>query len=325
MTTYGRFEVCKSHVLCPSAGAGFSQSPYLIDLALYVGQELTFADGEECLEKLGNIHIGAKQIERLCHHYGGLLEDLPLADESASGSAEDLRYVMMDGSMVLSRESGWTEVKLARVFRPDSVIGVGKTRQWVRQSQYMAYVGDSSGFLEKLDRLISPYRHKVFVADGARWIWKYVEEHHPDSVQILDYYHAAEYLHRFASDHFAQKDQRQEFTQTCIELLNGDRVADVVMNVQAIKPCERSKESHEKLLSYYQNNQDRMMYSTFRKKGYAIGSGAMEAAHRTVIQERAKRSGQRWTKEGVQQVVNLRVAHQSNQWSIITNILRNAA
>ena len=34
------------------------QSPLLQEFALYVGQELVFSDGEECLRKLGNIHIG---------------------------------------------------------------------------------------------------------------------------------------------------------------------------------------------------------------------------------------------------------------------------
>jgi hypothetical protein len=55
-----------------------------------------------------------------------------------------------------------------------------------------------------------------------------------------------------------------------------------------------------------------MQYKTFQEKGLLIGSGAIEAAHRTVIQQRLKLSGQRWTKIGAQQIVNLRIAYKSN-------------
>lgn len=323
MTAYGRLEVPKSHILSPQGS--FSQSPYLKELALYVGQELTFSDAEAFLKKLSHIDLGAKQIERICHHYGQVIEDSDPLEMALPDSSQEAHYVMMDGSMVLSRESGWTEAKLARIFSSGSVVGVGKTRKWVRQSQYMAHIGCSTDFIEKLEGLLLHYPEKVFIADGARWIWKYIEDQYPDSVQILDYYHALEYLHDFAKDHWPRKASREEFISTCTAMLDQDRVAEVIDKVKQIEPLEASEESRGKLLSYYQNNQHRMSYHTFRKQGYAIGSGAMESAHRTVIQERVRRSGQRWTKEGVQQVVNLRVAHQSNQWPSIINMLRNAA
>jgi hypothetical protein len=38
-----------------------------------------------------------------------------------------------------------------------------------------------------------------------------------------------------------------------------------------------------------------------------------------------KQSGQRWTIKGAQQIVNLRVCHQSNKWEYVTQIIKNAA
>lgn len=32
----------------------------------------------------------------------------------------------------------------------------------------------------------------VFIADGARWIWKWADKTYPESVQIVDFYHAKE-------------------------------------------------------------------------------------------------------------------------------------
>jgi len=49
-----------------------------------------------------------------------------------------------------------------------------------------------------------------------------------------------------------------------------------------------------------------------RKPGAGIiGSGAIESAHKTVVQERLKLPGQRWNNKGAQNVLNLRAAHKS--------------
>ena len=56
-----------------------------------------------------------------------------------------------------------------------------------------------------------------------------------------------------------------------------------------------------------------MQYHIFKEKGLVIGSGAIESAHKDVLQKRLKLYGQRWTKKGLQQVAQLRVAYKSNQ------------
>jgi hypothetical protein len=68
-----------------------------------------------------------------------------------------------------------------------------------------------------------------------------------------------------------------------------------------------------------------MKYCEFRSQGLSIGSGPMEAAHRTVIQTRMKRSGQRWTSNGAQAMLNLRVLKESNRWNCVTQPLMQAA
>ena len=68
-----------------------------------------------------------------------------------------------------------------------------------------------------------------------------------------------------------------------------------------------------------------MKYKTYRKDGLLIGSGAMEAAHRHVIQHRMKLSGQRWTMKGAQKMANLRVAFKSNQWDHVVELTKMAA
>jgi len=86
-----------------------------------------------------------------------------------------------------------------------------------------------------------------------------------------------------------------------------------------------SLEKRQALVTYLENNSSRMTYKTFSEKGYLIGWGAMEAAHRNVIQQRMKRSGQRWTIQGGQQVLNLRTKYLSNQWNSVIKHVRLAA
>jgi len=49
-----------------------------------------------------------------------------------------------------------------------------------------------------------------------------------------------------------------------------------------------------------------MRYGTFRKKGYFIGSGVIEAGCRSVIGQRCKQSGMFWSKPGAEHILALR-------------------
>ena len=76
-----------------------------------------------------------------------------------------------------------------------------------------------------------------------------------------------------------------------------------------------------KVLDYYQANQDRMDYKKYLGAGI-IGSGAIESAHRTVVQKRLKLFGQRWSKQGAQHMLNLRVTHMNGQWKKVVNLVK---
>ncbi|MEZ4884583.1 MAG: hypothetical protein R3E32_07660 [Chitinophagales bacterium] len=65
-----------------------------------------------------------------------------------------------------------------------------------------------------------------------------------------------------------------------------------------------------------------MMYKTFRDTGLFIGSGAIESAHRTVIQKRLKQSGQRWTLDGAQKIIDLRLMNMNQQWHELIKLIQ---
>lgn len=153
----------------------------------------------------------------------------------------------------------------------------------------------------------------LFISDGAPWIKNWIEDAFPKAISILDYYHACEHLHQFSSSVFKDKIAEQKWTTWQKDLLLKSGVLDVIKNIQAL--AEGSRAEAEKLIAYYQANADRMDYQQYKQMGCGIiGSGAIESAHRTVIQKRMKLSGQRWTKQGAQNMLNLRVIDKNQQW-----------
>ena len=153
------------------------------------------------------------------------------------------------------------------------------------------------------------------MADGAPWFWDWAEARHPEALQILDYFHAKSYLWAFAQVYFKDKAERARWVDHQQEHLLADQVDSVIETVEQL-PRQGAEDftARRKLLSYYRNNRSRMYYGSYRRRGLLIGSGPIEASHRNGLQQRLKLAGQRWTKAGAQQVVNLRVLRKSNQW-----------
>lgn len=120
----------------------------------------------------------------------------------------------------------------------------------------------------------------------------------PKAVSILDYYQASEHLHKFASNYFKNDKEAGDIWVASQEaLLKESRVEEVIKNIEAL-PNHKRKEG-KILIEYYTKNKKRMDYKYYKTIGVGIyGSGAIESAHRTVIQKRMKQSGQRWTMEG---------------------------
>jgi hypothetical protein len=129
-----------------------------------------------------------------------------------------------------------------------------------------------------------------------------------------------ERLHGFAKDAFKNPDQRTQWLNQQEELLQEDEAKTVIANISLMTCKGKAKQGQRTILTYYENNLKRMNYKTYRDQGLLIGSGPMEVAHRHVIQQRMKLSGQRWTIQGAQQVANLRVTNKSGNWQQIVEL-----
>ena len=65
------------------------------------------------------------------------------------------------------------------------------------------------------------------------FIWAWIDQYYPEATQILDYYHATEYLHKFAQEQFTElllsekwvDDQKKSLLENEVELVIADIVA----------------------------------------------------------------------------------------------------
>lgn len=293
-------------------------SPYLQELVVFSGQNCVFEDASGQLDKLAGVKVNAKQVERLTHAYGELLE--AQQQDSLPDREKALHYCMMDGGMVLTREDDWKEMKLARVFTAKSHMAESEKRNFIKGSSYVAHLGGHHPFVRKLEKHTDRLDNMVWICDGARWIWNWVDSSYPESTQILDYFHCSEKLHDFAREAIKDPEKRKDWVDEQQQLLLQDEAKTVIANIN-LMPCKgKALQKQRALLSYYENNLKRMNYKTYKDQGLLIGSGPMEAAHRHVIQCRMKLSGQRWTLKGAQQVANLRVANKSGEWGQVLDL-----
>ncbi|MEM6269202.1 MAG: UPF0236 family protein [Bacteroidota bacterium] len=108
----------------------------------------------------------------------------------------------------------------------------------------------------------------VFVNDGAQWIWAWVHQYYPKATQILDFYHAVEYLNKFAQEQFKICEELEKWVSDQTESLLEDEIETVIADIECIQPrTKAAKEAQAKILTYYRNNRHRMKYKTDRDQG----------------------------------------------------------
>jgi len=331
LTTLGRIELPKVHLLCPLKSK-FNITVRLQEQMCWLGQVCVYREAEESFKKLCGLEISDQQIKRVCTYYGEVLDEViqaniePMIPKLEETTSEDPTYVMMDGAMLFTRPKEWKELKLARIFMGSKVIDIQKSRSEITDTVYCSHLGGVNKFFPKLERHLQGYRNLVVVGDGAKWIWNWCEDNYPGCVEILDFYHAKEKLVILGNLYFKDKQKKDEWLNQQLSLLRNNEVYQVILNVKKLScRTEKSKEAKAKLVKYYTEHEDRMKYKTYREAGLLIGSGPIEAAHRSVIQQRMKLSGQKWSIRGANAVANLRCFSKSNAWDKINEIIKAAA
>lgn len=318
------------------------------EAVLLLGQRLPFKEAEIFLKALKGISVSHETIQEMTEAVGrNIAREEALRVEAVidstthqlktnlppqeKGFIKDTAYLMMDGSMVPTRDKGWKEVRVAVLFRENDRAKTDKHHtQLLRKKYFGTFNSDEDALQAFKDRATQEaydfgfrwYEHHVIIGDGAPYIWDYATKVHPTAKQILDYYHAGEYIAKAVKSlDIADKSLHVRL----LKRMNCKLRAGHIERIIAWLEKQIQTKEVQDCIRYYGKNKDRMRYRAYRRMGLCIGSGAIESAHRTVIQTRMKLSGMHWGSENVQSMVSLRAKVLSGQGDDIVSKFGRAA
>ncbi len=302
-------------------GAG-PESVGLAQAATLLGVQDTFANAAGTLYRLTGQRLSAATFQRLTEAVGGVAarqEEQQAAGMAAwqspppEGSPQTL-YVAVDGVQV-HQDDGWHEAKCVTCYW-DEPGGQRQTRHGVRFAGAAAFVAFVWALacrcgLERAPRV-------VLLGDGAKWIWEHIGGLLKEAVCIVDWYHALEHVWACGRVLYGEGTAATTaWVQELETLLWDGQVRAILARLHLERTRTRAcakRAALQALLTYIENQDERLAYDRFRAAGLDIGSGRVEAACKHVVALRMKRCGMRWSKAGSQNVLSLRVVWLNNDW-----------
>jgi hypothetical protein len=336
-TLVGWITVDRAYYRCLVCGAGScphdaalglgrdSHSPGVRRLASRFGALLRFAPAAATLQEAAGIQVSASTVRTITEGVGTACEATIQADittaweqgwEPVAGLPPDRCYVAMDGVCILGTDGAGREVKLGRV------VPVHQTAQGERHgpSRYAAGLEPADAF----GRRLAVVAHTVgaeqatqlaVLGDGAAWIWNLAAEHFPHAVQIVDWYHASERVWDLGRALYGEGTaETAAWVERQLARLAAGEAATLAAEWHTL-PCRGEAATvREAQVTYFTNQASRMAYARYRAAGWDIGSGMIESSCKTVIGQREKGSGMRWSEAGAQTVANVRLLLFNTHW-----------
>jgi hypothetical protein len=289
---------------------------------------------EEAAEMLAGqgIHVSVNTLREVTAGMGRMLKRLTSqASLKAVGKATGRRLVVTaDGGRVRLREPRRGKSKKGRKrFKP----------AWREPRLFMIYAVDEEGRLaddfppiidgslgscDELFAMLLVYlkglkveeaSRVLFVADGAAWIWRRVPKllkalglQNDKVQQLIDFWHAVEYLGKLAESKLLAGTPRKRWVKTQKKRLLRGEIGTVVDELKTLIGKRPTKQQRT-WLNYFITHglkHRRMDYDTSRRHHMPIGSGAIESAVRRVINLRVKSNAVYWTRENAETMIRLR-------------------
>jgi hypothetical protein len=329
--------------------AGASLSPGLRAMNDQAAAAGPFAKAARLLEVLAGVRLTVKRVERAAEASGAAAA-AAVRDRASLITARklvplppsplpDKLYACIDGTGVPvtatetagrdgKGEDGRArtrEVKLGVFFTQDKLDAKGYPVRDRDSSSYVATFEPAAVFAglveaEGIRRGAGHVRQMTILGDGAAWIWKIAGSKFPGATQIVDLYHAREHLHDLARLlEFMLGDQKDQWLSARMEDLDYGDINGICTAARAYPLAGVKKDELDTALGYFQTNAPRMRYHWFRQCGLFVGSGVVEAGCKSVIGQRLKSSGMRWTVAGAGAITALRCREASSQWEAIWN------
>jgi len=318
-------------------------TPLAAKQATWAVAHMTPQEGEDLFRMVGGMSPSKSSLDRLPKLLGRRWEEerlhfeeelrvsepIPAEATTLAVSLDGVMLPMKDGARAQKRErakargkklagpTGYQEVACGTVSFLDaegerlSTIRLARMPEPKKETLKLMLEEEVRGALQS-----RPDLRLVKIADGARDNWTYLDEL-PAGEAVVDFYHAAEHLHGAVVAAYGETSRtgQAQFEKLRHLLRHDERGVDKV--IRAVRHLRQRFPRRTQLdveVKYFQRNRKRMRYARAAARGLPIGSGVVEAACKTLVAQRMKRSGMRWRDEGGQAILTLRGLVQSNRF-----------
>jgi hypothetical protein len=306
----------------------FASAAELLTRLLWTGVKLSHNRVRGATEDMGQILAKAEDelVERV---FESDRSGLPEAPEQGpkrlyiSADGTSVRCKAADGVAEEGQNYVWREAKVAALYETKEVTTSRKPDEIMikaKEIEYYADMADAQHFarlvwLKAYERGVNHAEDVILLGDGAQWIWLRLGMLFPQAIQILDWYHAKDYLVQVVQAVFGPGTQPGTvWLKRKLDMLWDGKVRQVIQNLETLQQAHPQIEAIQDAITYYTNNQRRMNYPAYRERGLQIGSGTIESGCKRIVKARLDQSGMTWNVEGARSVLKARAAYLSGQW-----------
>jgi hypothetical protein len=202
----------------------------------------------------------------------------------------------------------------------------------VSEARYLAGFYDLAGLGAQLRRQADAVGARradrlIALTDGGNGLEPMLRRDFPGAELILDFWHAAEHLCGLAKLYGGPAAAAALEQRWCHQMKHegGAAVLATLRGLDLSGHGAETVEDHRKLVQHFEANVGRMDYPRYRRHGWQIGSGSVEAGCKTVIGGRLKGAGMRWGGDGADAVSHLRALFLSEKghWDAFWAAARN--
>ena len=319
-------------------------SPGLSRVACRLGLEGAFGAAADQLAETLGVMVPEEAVRRITEGVGAVADAeqqariaqaqrgqaLPPRPLGADEVPSPLLVVEVDGVQV-PLVGSWHELKVSRVaplgpaLRTDPE--TGRTHLALGPSSYGAGLEPAEAcwwrtYADACRQGLGAWvRVVVVLGDGAEWIWSHARRFlglpGVEVVEIVDIYHAYQHLWTVGNAVFGVgTSAAAAWVEPLKDRLYTAGAAPVLAALTGLTPPDAAAAEQIRLaLGYFTAHAPRMAYPRFAARQFPIGSGAVESACKSLIEQRAKQAGMRWRRPGLQAVASLRALHRSGGWA----------
>ncbi len=285
---------------------------------------------EVCANAIWNWVQWAGAMAKLEKELEELKDKLPDVEETDAEIAKLPLMIGGDGVMVPFRPDGgqpkgktaWKEVKIGIFARLGKrITKKGKEVSVLVRKRVVAVLGDVDDYkprmwLRSLKEGILEAETVIWLSDGGKGFWRVFYDLSDGRAQgILDFYHGAQYLWKAAKSWLdGRTEKARKWFASARKRLRIGRGQGVINEINQVLKSKGDdledtvRNTLENLVEYLTRHKDHIKYNRYKELGLPIGSGMVESTCKWLIQQRFKGVGMRWSENGFNNLLHLRLA-----------------